>query len=346
MNLAIRPASRSEREELIAVLERNFPDRPMRSRFKQQHEDNPAGAAWCWVICDRESGAICAMASLLPRPMYVDGKLVMCGQVAQFAVDNGYRSLGPAVLLQRATFGPVDSGELAFCYDCPPDDKGMSTFIRLGMRPSCEIIRYALPLRSDQILGKRFGNSPWTKPLIAGANLLLNMRRFNRRAPGLEIRGLEGRFGDEFTYLDKIVPSAGIVRSSRSAELLNWRYCDRLDSKVDVLIACQGGELLAFLAFEISAERRAAILDLFGRNLDVAGLPLLGAAIEACRRQNVVCLEGYCSDASELKALLQAAGFRARERAARVVVYAKPGEPAGMLSSKMTWPLGHAELGA
>jgi hypothetical protein len=128
--------------------------------------------------------------------------------------------------------------------------------------------------------------------------------------------------------------------------MLNWRYCDRFESNVEVLIARQGGELVGFLALSVNPHRRASILDLFGRKLEEVGLPLLHAAIEVCRRTNVICLEGYCSETSELKPIFQGAGFRARERAARVVAYAKAGGKVGIRTSNVTWPLGQAELHA
>lgn len=348
MSLAVRPASLPEdKEELIALLERNLPGAQMRAHFRWRHEANPAGPSWTWVICDSRDGAICAMTSLFPRRMYWDRKLITCGQVGEFVVDGGFRSLGPAVMLQRATFQPVDSGALDFCYDCPPHAQGMSTFVRLGMRPSCELIRYAVPLRSDEILGKRLGKRAWTRPVIVGANLLLGIRRARYLRPGLEICSLEGGFGDEFNELDNSVPTAGVVRASRSAELLNWRYRHRSDPNIQVLVARRSGGLLAFLAFIIYPENRASVLDLFGRELSSVGLPLLSAAIELCRLRKVFCLEGYCTDSGELKSVFEAAGFHAREKAASVVAYAKSaGLPGSHWSSSVSWPLGHAELNA
>lgn len=348
MSLAVRPASLPEdKEEMIALLERNLPGAQMRTHFHWRHQANPAGPAWSWVIYDSRDGAVRAMTSLFPRRVYWDKKLITCGQVGEFVVDGGYRSLGPAVMLQRATFQPVDSGALAFCYDCPPHDQGMSTFVRLGMRPSCEVIRYAVPLRSDQVLGKRLGKRAWTRPLIAGANLLLGMRQTRYLRTGLEICKFEGCFGDEFNDLDISMHTAGVVRTSRAAELLNWRYRQRSDVDIQVLVARRGGELLAFLAFIIYPENRASVLDLFGRELSSAGLPLLSAAVESCRLRKVFCLEGYCTDCSELKPLFEAAGFRARERAASVVAYTKSGGVSrNNLSSTVSWPLGHAELNA
>lgn len=342
-SLAVRPASLpEEREELIAILERNTPGFPWRAHFKWRHDENPAGPGWSWVVWDRQSGAIRAMASLFPRPMFCNGKRVLCGQVGEFAVDSAYRSLGPAVMLQRATFQPVDSGALTLCYDCPPHDQGMSTFVRLGLHANCEVTRYAFPLRSDEAVEKRMGKAAWTKPFIVGANLMLSIRRSHHAVSGLEIQLLESSFGEEFSRLDETVPSSGMIRSSRSAELLRWRYRERPEEDVRVLVARRNGELLAFLAFIIYPNERATILDLFGRELNEIGLALLDAALDECRRKDVVCLEGYSSDTSGLKAIFRAAGFSARERAARVIAYSKPNGSLGGM--QVSWPFGQAEL--
>lgn len=345
VDLAIRAASlREDRQELIALLERNIPGKQTR-HFQWRHEDNPAGPGWSWVIYDRSSGAASAMASVYPRQMYIDGKQVLCGQVGEFVVDSTLRSLGPAVMLQRATFDPVDTGEVELCYDCPPHAQGMSTFVRLGMSPSCEVFRYALLLRSDEYLEKRVGTGAWSKPMVAAANLLLGMRARKGTATGLEIDWLDGRFGEEFSELDKLVPSSGVIRASRSAEVLNWRYRTNPELTFRVLVARQAGELLGFLVFVAHDDKRVSICDLFGRELSDAGPALLEAAAESCRKGNLNCLQGYCSATSALRPLFERVGLRKRERAVSIVAYAKANGPAGLvLSSPGRWPAGHAEM--
>jgi Acetyltransferase (GNAT) domain len=348
MDIAIRPALLSEdRHQLTELLENNFP--PLLTHFRWRHEENPAGPGWTWVIYDRKSGAIGAMASLTPRNMYLNGKPVLCGQVCEFVVDKSYRSLGPALMLQRATFEPVDSGALDFCYDCPPHDEGMSTFVRLGMRSTCEVKRYALALRSDEVLSRKLGSGAWARPVIAGANLLLRMSRPSHRAPELEVSNLHGSFDEQFTAIDKAVPSSGIIRASRSAQLLNWRYRSRSDVTYEVIVARRRGELLAFLAYIVYEEteglKRALIADLFGLDLAETGPALLQATIEACRKMNLVCLEAYCTETNSLKPLFEATGFRARERTARIVTYTKAGKSSGNgMSLGVSWPVGHVEI--
>ncbi len=227
MSLAIRRVPLEEaREEMVALLTRNFG--PIQEeRFAWRHIENPAGVCWSWFAFDSNgsaSKAPVALVTVFPRNMRVGSQRVRGGQVGEFAVDATHRSLGPAVQLQRLTFTPVDSGDLAFCYDCTPHDRGMSTFVRLGMRPNCEVYRYALPLRCDPYVAKKLGTGVWTKPVVVAGNLMLQARRANPGADGLEVEEFGGKFGEEFDELDDAVLSTEAIRASRAAADLNWRY--------------------------------------------------------------------------------------------------------------------------
>ena len=323
MSLRIQRISLTDnRHEIIGILARNFGD-GQDTRFEWRHLCNPAGEAQAWFAFNRNNAVIGTVA-VFPRRMWVDGKLLLCGQVGGFAIDTAYRCLGPAVLLQQATFVLVNSGALAFCYDCPPHDRGMSTFLRLGMQPNCEIVRHVLILQSNEYLEKHLGKRIWTTPLTGGVNFLLGLRRATRPLPGLEIGEYTGTFHDEFSRLDQNVSSTGLIRASRSAELLNWRYRQNPGwSDCEVLVARQKGELLGFLVLWVS-NNRAYILDLFSLQLLVVGPALLEAAIDRCNHRNVGSLHGFCSNESELRPTLLRMGFRSRERNARVVAYEKP----------------------
>jgi hypothetical protein len=342
MNLAVRRISLIEdRQEMLELLNRNF-EPGQETRFEWRHIDNPVGQAWAWFLYDGSEAAVGTVA-VFPRRLYVDGKQVVCGQVGGFAVDSSHRSLGPAVLLQRTTFEPVDSGALPFCFDCPPHDRGMSTFVRLGMRPSCAVTRYAFVLRSDPYLEKKLGGRAWTKPVIAVANLYLGSRATRRRISGLEISNLDGAFGDEFSELDKRVSSTGAIRTSRSAELLNWRHIENPSSGFRVLVARRAGELLGFLTFT-TCEGRAYIGDLFGLELDTTGPALLEATIDICRQESTSSLHGFCSEGSELRPLFAHAGFRPRDTEARVVPYEKSNGPGKLLTDSLRWTFGYVDL--
>jgi hypothetical protein len=345
MSVAVRPASLAEdRQEMLDLLTRNLPNR-QEEGFKWRYMLNPAGQARSWFVHEQTSKLAVAMVSLFPRKMYVDGHSMVAGQVMHFVVDASHRSLGPAVLLQRATFEPVTSGALDFCYDCPPHDRGMSTFVRLGMRPNCELIRHTRLLRSDEYFETRFGKVAWTKPAVAMTNLFFRGRSANHHVPGLEICEFDGPFGEEFSALDAIVSSAGTIRRRRSAEDLNWLYRENPEREYRVLVARQGGELLAFAVFLVQTDALGCLVDLFGRELPKVGSSLLEAVVESCRRENLWAVHGRCSDGSELKSLFGATGFRPREMAARVVAYAKPdGQAHRLLGNGLRWSLSQIEL--
>ncbi len=194
MALTVRSVNpEDERQELLAVLRRNLTDLDHARRFRWLYLDNPAGPARAWFLREREgSGAPVGAASLFPRWVWLRGQVHLCGQVGDFAVDAGYRSLGPAVMLQRATFGPVDGRALAFCYDCPPHDKGMATFRRLGLGPQCRMLRHARLIKVDRIVRRR------VRPAAAvalswlgnGVLRLVDLRR--RLGPSVEIAELGG----------------------------------------------------------------------------------------------------------------------------------------------------------
>jgi hypothetical protein len=357
MSLAIRRASLTEdRQELLELFKRNFSEfgENLEERFDYyQSKSNPAGEGWTWLLYDRSDGSAVGTTSLFRRNMYVDGKQLAVGQVMFFAVDAAYRSLGPAVMLQRATFDPVDRGEVAFCYDCPPHDEGMSTFVRLGMPPNCEMTRYVLPLRSDEYLGKKLGKGAWTRPVVASANLLLRLRTSRHSSEGLEVSEFDGDFGEEFSHLDKAVSSSGAVRICRSAEVLQWlcrefplpaKRAGSMDG-FRVLVARRAGELVAFLVFLSQLDNLVAIVDLFGSRLDTAARPLLEAVIEIAKQRKMHGVYGYCVAGSALSRVLESAGFRPRERAARVVAYEKVnGRGSAHLNSGLHWAFSQFEL--
>ena len=344
MSLAVRRASLiDDRQEMLDILERHFGS-SQKERFAWRHTENPAGESWAWFMYERDTNATVAMASVFPRHLYIDGKVRVCGQVGEFAVESTHRSLGPAVLMQRTTFEPVNSGALAMCYDCPPHDQGMSTFVRLGMPASCRVIRYALPLRSDEFLQKRLGRGLWTQLFVRPANLLLKMRRARRGSPGLEICIHDGRFTEEHSRLDQLVSTSGVVRACRSAEYLNWRFKDDpFTGGYRLLEARRAGELVAFAIFFIH-EGVASVIDLFGIHLRENGISLLEAVIDECRKENVSSLHGFSSESSELSALFESAGFSPREGLARVVAYEKPnGHGSKLLTSGLRWAFSQNE---
>ena len=187
MTISVRSVDlETERTELLSILGRNLPEIPHARRFEWLYRNHPAGASWAWFAYDAQNRRPVGAASVFPRAMWAGDKVQICGQVGDFAIDREYRSLGPALALQRATFVPVQQGTLGWTYDCPPHERGMSTFRRLGMSPNTRMQRYVRLLRTSRQVGKVLGNNRLAETVARlGDRLLPSIGRRECRVPGV-----------------------------------------------------------------------------------------------------------------------------------------------------------------
>jgi hypothetical protein len=130
-----------------------------------------------------------------------------------------------------------------------------------------------------------------------------------------------GRCGEEFTALARREsPQQGLC-VWRSAEYLNWRYCDNPIQPHDLVTARCEGQLVAYAAITRDAET-PTVVDLFGETEPVRGL--VGSTIALLRRRGALGVNAWLRDSHPWAALLRALGFQPRE-AAPVIVGISPG---------------------
>jgi len=347
MTLALRQANPERDRQLItAVLQRNLPGLPHDRRFEWLYLGNPAGEAWSWLLYEETTEEPIGVASVFPRTVWVGGALERCGQVGDFAIDSNYRSLGPAVRLQRATFEPVDEGHLAFCYDCPPHDQGMAPFRRLGINPYCRIARFARLQRSRRELEKRLRAGALSKALAHLVDCYL-VRRSLRRQRSSKIQTIfhQGKFSEEFTELDKRAEHDTGIRACRSAAELNWRYAEDPLNSYRVVAARRGGELMGYSVF-VNRGEDVFVVDLLALDLDLVGPALLDAISEISKSELVQALYAFApQDSGVARFLTGTLGFRLRHNAASVVTYARSGTAAErLLNTSGTWFFSYADL--
>jgi hypothetical protein len=326
MSLFVRPVDLDrDREDLLQILKRNLPDLDHARRYRWRYLENPAGRAYAWFLCDGSEDRPVGAAALIPRYTWIGDKLVPSGQVGDFAVDAPYRSLGPALLLQKATFAPVDSGELAFCYDCPPHERGMATFRRLGLRAACPVERFSKPIRVDRLVKAR---APAIAPLQAAISLALNgALRVRDWRPGstgvLSLSVHAGPFGNEFTEMDEVLAAGSdLVRNRRSAQDLEWRLRQDPDMSCEVLTARTAGKLVGYAA-HCRDRGRAHLID-YSATSPMAARELLRAVTRGAREERLEAVDSLAVPDSPTPWSLPRAGFIKRETAARIVPYAPP----------------------
>jgi len=343
MAICVRPVDyANEHQQLLALLEANLPELQHARRHSWLYRGNPDGPAWSWFVQDKVTDEVVGTASVFPHALWVGGKPTLCGQIGDFAICPKYRSLGPNLMLHRATFELVDRGAVSFCYDCTAQEKGMATFHRLGMKPQCAVERHALPLRVDGRLRKIRGLSM----VAPAANALLRLQRRRKSgSTGLEISEHKGVFGEEFSHLDASLASPDAIRTRRSAEFLNWRYREDPLQGYQVLTARRGGELCAFVVFCVSGED-ATVVDLFGAEHPDAGLALLEAVAGRCE-PSCQTVHAFLASGSQMADVHVNACFRPRPSVTRVLAYAKPGsEVAEFLQDSRLWAFSGVDIWA
>lgn len=347
MKLFVRPADLdTERPQLIEVLQRNLPDFDHAARFEWLYRQNPAGAGRAWFACSVDPDRVIGAASLLPKLFWVRGQLVLGAQVGDFAVDSAHRSLGPALLLQKATMSPVDQGDFAFCYDCPPHDRGMATFVRLGLAPVCRMARFARLLRADEAVRKRVPGGPIVHaPVSLVANILLSLFTRARSVRGLDIEKLDEDFGEEFSALDASVAAAdsdrGFARARLHSNDLNWRFRRHPSWEYDVLTVRRTGELVGFVVYR-RYQTRARVYDALAKSEEIFGVLLQSAAEDAfCQGASTIDLLGV--HPSREASLAAAAGYSYREPAERVVVHSSHLHVAKLVPP-IVWKLDAADI--
>lgn len=321
MSFAIRPARLAQDKELmLRVLERNLPDLDHRSRFEWAYLNNPAGTAWSWLAVEKSTGHVIAVASVFPKIMWIGGEAMKCGQVGDFAVESKFRSLGPALALQRATLALVDEGTLALCYDCPPHERGMAPFRRLGLDITCRLGHFTQLLNASPWIARRFHVGAQSARLLAIVpNQLLRLRRFLRSGARVEVTNFEERFEDDFSRLDERLVDPRVIRTRRSATELNWKYRDDPLRRYKTLIARDRGELLGFLVYETNHER-ATICDLLATSPDAA-MTLFWRVLIELDRMGVEAVTLVVPEVGPQSVLARRAGFSFRGNVEHIVAY-------------------------
>jgi hypothetical protein len=253
-------------------------------RFRWLYQQNPFGPARVWIACEKQDKAV-GMAAVFPRRMYCDGVVVSGCVLGDLCISREYRSLGPALQLQRACLACARSGEFALAYDFPSTTM-LRIYQHLGVRPLWKSVRMVKVLRADNIA--RVLPAPiLSRPVATALNFALALRDRRSSDPhGLDFCLEDAPCTSEYSELaDKVGSSLGIC-TVRSAEYLNWRYRQHPRVKYEFLTARRGKELLAYCTFTLSAEN-ATIAELFGNMNDQVVISLLQQLVALLRTRGV-----------------------------------------------------------
>lgn len=232
--------------------------------------------------------------------------------LGDFCIAENYRSLGPALQLQKATLEQIkESKEADFCYDFP--SRGlMAIYRRLGIRATGQMVRLAKPLRLERKLEQLSGSKTLARSAGWLGNALLEVSDASLvRNSRWDLVIHEGECGDEFTRLRASNPVSKGIEIKRSAEYLNWRYLQHPLVEYSILTARRESNLEGYIVFSCAGE------DAHIAEWCVGSEPVLQALINdlahRLRKKRIMTLSAFLMDADPRLPQLMAVGFRHRE---------------------------------
>jgi hypothetical protein len=336
MGITIRPANlEQDRDLMVATLSRYLTPTSNQDRFDWLYRQNPHGATRAWLAVDSDTGEVAGSSAAFARRMVVNGDERAGWVLGDFCVAEKYRSLGPALQLQRATLKAVqEAGESGLCYDFP-SRRLAAIYQRLGISPTAHMVRLAKPVRLEQKFEQLFTAKSLAKPasLLGNAVLHVSDTRLRDRK-SWEIGVHQGDCDDEFTiFEDSIfanslahrngtcsngsgVETRGVeiraVEVQRSAEYLNWRYLRHPLIRHQILTARDAGELKGYLVFSCPDENAEIAEWRVGGNMRLLAA-LVGELAHILRKTGTMNLNAYLLDKDPRLPCLKKMGFWPRE---------------------------------
>lgn len=310
-NLIRRAQIDGERTALTTFLSSYLSNEANEARFDWLYCKNPFGKARVWVVCDSETGKIIGLSAAFPRQVTRAGQNMPGHVLGDFCIHPDFRTLGPALALQRTTLEDLSREGSGFIFDFPSHAM-LAIYKRLRIESATAMIRYAKPLRADRQIQKRIPNRLAARGLVAAANVALRVRDAGlRRSDAWTVAEETGLCGEEFTHASQRWGARRGICPVRTADYLNWRFLQHPQRHHRVLSARKGGELCGFLIYHLGRED-AVIVDLLGEADDVLKA-LLVETIEIARSHRVQTLSVPFLPSQAGRNLLEDCGFEPRE---------------------------------
>lgn len=325
-NIEIRAADLTDdREALVELLLRHSTARSTEQRYRWFYEDNPHGRAEVLLAYDSGARAIIGSGAVIPRRMYVNGVAAGAAVMADFWIHPDYRSLGPAVRLQRACVERAAAMGFAF-YDLPQGNMA-AVYKRMGLLGDARLARFSRPLRAGPYLERIVPGKPLARLVgLLSDQVLAALDRLRAGAGSLRIERHTGGFGPEFSVLTRRAAEFPWTTVARCADYLEWRYRRHYHLDYSIFTARGAGGHLEGYAVVVNTGAYAEILDLFPIDRAQVVVELLYGMFAQLRRQGASALTISCLGAGDLQQALTRAGLRDRDSRPFIVhEFAAPG---------------------
>jgi hypothetical protein len=337
MRVIIRRANLQEdRLRLIAFFHEFLTPNSDERRFDWLYQQCPHGVASAWMAINQEDSQLVGAAAAFPRRINSAGKEIQGYVLGDFCIHPRFRSLGPAVQLQRACLEEIAAKSGAICFDFPSDSM-VAIYRRLGATPQERLLRLAKPLRANRVIASKIKSRRVAGGLATVANLALNSRdafRGSNRAE--QISRHEGPLGEEFSKLAEEACHEDEICVAQTAAYLNWRYRAHPFAKFEILTARRAGQLLGCLIYAKEGDdaRIVGLLSASGSDLT---RNLVLQCVKFLREQGVMTIHAAILASHSYVRLFRSLGFLSRESCPVVIYPSSGGQSEGNNGKLRQW---------
>jgi len=311
-----------DRDAIIDALYRFLIPSADDKRFQCLYENNPQGHTRAWLAVGKGNSSIVGAAAAFPRRFYLGSAEIVAWVLGDFCLDAQYRSLGPALQLQRACLSVLENSQGAFCYDFPSASM-VAVYKRLGFRVTGKMLRLAKPLRVDRKVKEMIQNRAAQRAAASVGNVLLKIMSPRAKADGaLEIAIQQSPCGEEFTALAQEQRGKWGICLARSAAYLNWRYVENPLAHHEIITARRNGRLVDYIVWTQAGED-ATIVDLFGEKDTRTMRRLIAEVVNLAHQHGVITLSVCMNEFYPWRFLFSEMGFRLRDSAPVVIIPSK-----------------------
>ena len=293
MKLSIIEANlNKDRDTVIDILNQNRDYEVDTKRYEWLYLKNPFGPARVWLMKDEDHAKFIGAAAALPRSVWVKGDLIKCYILADFSIDPHYRSLGPALKLNRVSLTPVFDGEIPFAYDFPSDRMAVA-HRWLKVEPIGSMLRFVRIVRLDSEIVKFLGKGYSSRMLSCLGNALLKACPPHNLNPkySFNYEKIEPHtFNESFSDLDSVFGPGFTVCGSRNHTYLTWRYALNPLRRFYLLSLKRDGLLCAYAIITLK-NKRMHVYDFFSQDKVTTKRNLLTALLRTAASEKVEGIE-------------------------------------------------------
>ena len=297
---------------LIEMMRRYLTPLSNERRYNWLYKENPEGPAKLWVLLSSDTNSIVGSAAIVPRRMYVGKQELRCALLVDLWTHPEYRTLGPALKLQRACLEEIRAGAYSLYYDFPQSSM-LAVHKRLGVDASHQLVRLTKPLNVERKFGRVAQLPVLGKLLTGGTNRLLALGdELRSQRSGCTISEQTDMFAEDITAFTRQHSSSYGACVARTASYLNWRFQSHFHNRFTILTAHQNNSFVGYIVFHYQGEA-ARVVDLFSIEDRRVTADLVFSALKVLKSRGALSVDIPCLCCHSQTSFLRKIGFFARE---------------------------------